>query len=63
MSLTSKCKTSEKYWGKSNNEEDFVFQTGDLVTGVMDKAQYGKFGLIHSVQVLRPSNHITSFWN
>lgn len=51
MTLTSNCKVSDKYWGKGNNEEELIFQTGDLVTGVMDKAQYGKFGMVHGVQV------------
>lgn len=51
MTVTAPCKTSEKYWGKTAGEETLIFQQGELLTGTMDKAQYGKFGLVHAVQV------------
>ena len=51
LTLTAPCKTSEKYWGKSAGEETLIFHRGHLLTGTMDKAQYGKFGLVHAVQV------------
>ena len=51
MTLQAKCKTSEKYWGKTAGEETLVFHKGELLTGTMDKAQYGKYGLVHGVQV------------
>ena len=27
------------------------FRSGDMVTGLLDKAQFGSYGLVHSVQV------------
>lgn len=51
LTLTAPCKTSEKYWGKSAGEETLIFHKGELLTGTLDKAQYGKFGLVHAVQV------------
>ena len=60
MTLQAKCKTSEKYWGKTAGEETLVFHKGELLTGTMDKAQYGKYGLVHGVQV-RPHPSPVSF--
>jgi DNA-directed RNA polymerase I subunit RPA1 len=54
MTLTAACKTSEKYWGKTAGEETLIFYRGELLTGTMDKAQYGKYGLVHAVQVPSP---------
>lgn len=51
MTLQGKCKTNDKYWGKDSGEETFAFWRGHLLTGVMDKSQYSKFGLIHGIQV------------
>ncbi len=54
--LTFSCpgKTPADYWGKSSGETELLFFKGELLHGCMDKAQYGKFGLVHAVQV-RPS--------
>lgn len=54
--LTFNCpgKTPADYWGKSSGETELLFFKGELLHGCMDKAQYGKFGLVHAVQV-RPS--------
>ena len=60
MTLQANCKTSEKYWGKTAGEETLVFRKGELLTGTMDKAQYGKYGLVHGVQV-RPGPYISCF--
>lgn len=51
ISLRSKCKTSPESFGASSGEGFVEFCGGDLVTGVMDKAQFGNYGLVHSVQV------------
>jgi hypothetical protein len=39
------------YWGVNSGEGDFVFHKGQLLAGCMDKAQFGKFGLVHAMQV------------
>lgn len=39
---------------QSNSQDLLEFANGDLVTGTLDKAQFGSYGLVHSVQVLGP---------
>lgn len=39
------------YWGNNSDEGDFVFHKGQLLCGCLDKAQFGKFGLVHAMQV------------
>lgn len=39
------------YWGADSGEGDFIFHKGHLLAGCMDKAQFGKFGLVHAMQV------------
>lgn len=39
------------YWGPDSGEGDFVFHKGHLLAGCLDKAQFGKFGLVHAMQV------------
>lgn len=51
ISLRSKCKTSPESFGLSSGEGFVEFCGGDMVTGLMDKAQFGNYGLVHSVQV------------
>ena len=41
-----------EYWGKASEELQLHVFKGYLCTGCMDKAQYGRHGLLHSVQVL-----------
>ena len=57
--LTFSCpgKTPADYWGKSSGETELLFFKGELLHGCMDKAQYGKFGLVHAVQVPSTLNH------
>lgn len=33
-----------------NGEGEFVFRRGELLAGTLDKAQFGKFGLVHAMQ-------------
>ena len=40
-----------EYWGKGSEELQLHVFRGYLCTGCMDKAQYGRHGLLHSVQV------------
>lgn len=42
------------YWGADSGEGDFTFYKGQLLAGCMDKAQFGKYGLVHAMQV-RPA--------
>lgn len=39
------------YWGVNSDEGEFIFHKGQLLAGCMDKAQFGKFGLVHAMQV------------
>lgn len=51
--------TPQDYWGKNSGEEQVRIYGNDLVHGVVDKAQFGGFGLVHAVQVTkhcRPPN-------
>jgi DNA-directed RNA polymerase I subunit RPA1 len=52
LNLTSGSKVPADYWGRTNDEGQFVMHQGELVTGCLDKAQFGKFGLVHAVQEL-----------
>ncbi|KAF6245033.1 hypothetical protein COO60DRAFT_1650460 [Scenedesmus sp. NREL 46B-D3] len=40
------------YWGAGSDEGTFLFHKGLLLTGCLDKAQFGKFGLVHAMQEL-----------
>jgi hypothetical protein len=43
------------YWGRHSDEGSFLFHKGQLLTGCLDKAQFGKFGLVHAMQVREAS--------
>ncbi|KAI9189931.1 hypothetical protein H9P43_001364 [Blastocladiella emersonii ATCC 22665] len=52
LNLTSKARVGAKYWGHLGPEEaTVIFCEGELMTGVLDKSQFGAsaFGLVHSV--------------
>ncbi|PKI82389.1 hypothetical protein MVES_003713 [Malassezia vespertilionis] len=52
LNLDSKAKVAGRYWGPSHKEEEIVrVRDGEMLTGVLDKAQIGAsaYGLIHSV--------------
>lgn len=40
------------YWGKRSGEGELVFRQGYLAAGCIDKATFGKYGLVHAVQEL-----------
>ena len=40
-----------EYTFPKSAEGEVQVQAGELLTGVLDKAVYGKFGLVHAVQV------------
>lgn len=54
--------TLEHHVNKSRDcllRQDFLeFRGGHLVTGTLDKAQFGSYGLVHSVQVTRLYCHL-----
>ncbi len=53
------------YWGADSGEGEFVFYKGQLLAGCMDKAQFGKFGLVHAMQVRADCQPLllgTSLW-
>jgi len=45
-------KVPADYWGKTSGEDALEFYRGALVRGVVDKNQFGKYGLVHAVQEL-----------
>lgn len=45
-----------EYFGKNSGENKLLIQRNEFVHGVIDKAQFGKFGLVHTVQELYGSN-------
>jgi hypothetical protein len=38
---------------RGNGEGEFIFWRGELLAGTLDKAQFGKFGLVHAIQARR----------
>ncbi len=53
--LHSKAKVAGRYWGKDHAmEEQVIVHNGDLVSGVLDKSQFGasSYGLVHAVYEL-----------
>jgi len=51
VSLTAKTKTSPDAFGRNSGEGVVEVQHGELVAGVLDKAQFGLYGIVHSMQV------------
>lgn len=55
LNLKSNAKVGGKYWGPDGKEEATVqFMDGELLTGVLDKSQFGAsaYGMVHSVYEL-----------
>ena len=50
MTLTAGSKVGGDYWGKTSGELEVLLHRGELLTGCMDKAQYGRHGLLHGIQ-------------
>ncbi|KAG9448436.1 hypothetical protein H6P81_008401 [Aristolochia fimbriata] len=44
------------YFGTNNREMKLLIQKNELLQGVIDKAQFGKYGLVHAVHELYGSN-------
>ena len=43
-------KVSGEYWGRNNGEVKLRIEKNELLHGVIDKAQFGKYGLVHAVK-------------
>ncbi|QSL66373.1 hypothetical protein MERGE_000751 [Pneumocystis wakefieldiae] len=58
LNLISKAKISGEYWGVHTQEQTVLFKDGHLLSGVLDKSQFGAsaFGLVHSVYELYGSS-------
>lgn len=52
FSLKAPIKVSGEYWGKTSGELEIILNDNELLCGVIDKAQFGKYGIIHSFQEL-----------
>ncbi|KAG5437996.1 hypothetical protein PCANB_000343 [Pneumocystis canis] len=51
LNLISKAKVGGEYWGIHTQEQTVLFKDGYLLSGVLDKSQFGasSYGLIHSI--------------
>ena len=54
LNMTGKSSTSASSWGSGSEEQDVIFKDGELLCGILDKAQLGPSagGLIHSIHEL-----------
>eukprot|EP00850_Spirogloea_muscicola_P015142 SM000113S24098 [mRNA] locus=s113:326320:337241:- [translate_table: standard] len=53
LSMSAKAKVAEQYWGSDCAEDTLVIiKDSELLIGALDKAQFGKFGLVHAFQEL-----------
>lgn len=44
-------KVPAAYWGLHSGEDELELLNGYLLRGCIDKNQFGKYGLVHAVQV------------
>ncbi|KAH3666448.1 hypothetical protein OGAPHI_003444 [Ogataea philodendri] len=51
VNLKSKNKIKNDYWGNGSQENEVLIHNGELLSGILDKSQYGasQYGLIHSL--------------
>lgn len=51
VNLVSQNKVKNEYWGKGSNENEVLFKNGELLSGILDKSQYGasQYGIVHSL--------------
>ncbi|EMR09607.1 hypothetical protein PNEG_02190 [Pneumocystis murina B123] len=58
LNLISKAKVAGEYWGVHTQEQTVLFKDGYLLSGILDKSQFGAsaFGLVHSVYELYGSS-------
>ncbi|KAL2622234.1 hypothetical protein R1flu_002439 [Riccia fluitans] len=52
FSMSAGGKTPKEYWGHNSGENIVLLQDNELICGVIDKAQFGKYGLVHAFQEL-----------
>ena len=51
LTMAAKCKTPSDVWGKLSGEERMHIWRNHLVSGIVDKAMFGKHGLLHIFHV------------
>lgn len=59
LNLTAKNKIKNEYWGPHSEENLVIVHDGELVSGILDKSQYGAadYGLVHACyEVYGPDN-------
>ncbi|BBN13954.1 DNA-directed RNA polymerase I subunit RPA1 [Marchantia polymorpha subsp. ruderalis] len=52
FSMSAGIKTPKEYWGLNSGENIVLLQDNELICGVIDKAQFGKYGIVHAFQEL-----------
>ncbi|KAH9297472.1 hypothetical protein KI387_029154, partial [Taxus chinensis] len=52
FSMNKYGKVPGDYWGRSSGELEVLIQNNEHICGIIDKAQFGKYGLVHIVQEL-----------
>ncbi|KAF8306029.1 beta and beta-prime subunits of DNA dependent RNA-polymerase [Clavulina sp. PMI_390] len=54
LNLVSKSKVPGALWGPNSTEQEVIFMDGELLSGVLDKAQFGasSFGFVHATYEL-----------
>ncbi|KAL3691839.1 hypothetical protein R1sor_005490 [Riccia sorocarpa] len=52
FSMSAAGKTPKEYWGLNSGENVVLLQDNELICGVIDKAQFGKYGIVHAFQEL-----------
>ncbi|CAD6897983.1 unnamed protein product, partial [Tilletia laevis] len=60
LNLKSKAKVAGRFWGKDHSgEEEVLFVDGELLTGVLDKSQFGSsaYGFVHSIYEIYGSDY------
>lgn len=50
--MSAGIKTPKEYWGLNSGENIVLLQDNELICGVIDKAQFGKYGIVHAFQEL-----------
>ncbi|KAF8395746.1 hypothetical protein HHK36_019697 [Tetracentron sinense] len=56
FTVTKAGRIPSDYFGNESGEVELLIQKNEFVHGVIDKAQFGKYGLVHTVQELYGSN-------
>ena len=52
FTVENKGRIPKEYLGKDHNELKLLIYKNDLIHGMVDRAQFGKYGLVHTVHEL-----------